>query len=376
MESTPLRYLKLIAFTILIGLLLTQLDLKEEVKKPGQVDLLEYWAAARLIQTYENPYDASKIEKIQRAEPTTGVTLKSPILMWNPPFVIPIINFLGKLNFDEARIAWLVVTFTTLFLAIFLIFLGNQQRPAISWKPLLALVSFFPIVSILQFGQISWILIFGLAVGLFFLNRHNGLIAGLAISLCLIKPHLLYLTYLSFLIYLPNDKKVKFLLGFMSGAAILGASAELLSPGAWSQWFSAFERPPVYFKTPTVGSLFHRILGVQHGWILYIPAVSTLLILAIFRNKKWCHDLIRDPVTVTALSLATAPYGWIFDQVLMLPLLIRLTMRNDFWIPVAVILINLQGFSPWMPAQDDYWWYPIALFTLAVISNSKRGTQT
>lgn len=373
LKFEQLRQLLGLAF---LGLVLWQLGSIFKIEGPGQVDLLEYWAAAKLIENSENPYDPAKIEEIQKAEPTTGETLKNPILMWNPPFVIPVIKPLGELNFQEARVAWLAVTFTCLFISILCIFVGNRNINNLSWKPVVALISFFPIVSILQFGQISWILILGLTICGHFINRYQGLLAGLALSLCLIKPHLLYLTYLSFFIYLPSNERLKFILGFTSGAAILGGSAEIISPGAWSQWLAAFERPPVYFQTPTVGSLLSRLLEVQHGWILYIPALLTVTTLALFRGKKWCQELIKDPVTITAISLATAPYGWIFDQVLLLPLVIRLTMRADFWIPATTILLNLLGFAPWMPAQDDYWWYPIALFTLAVISNSKRGTQT
>jgi hypothetical protein len=359
----------------LLGLLLWQLESTFKIEGPGQVDLLEYWAAAKLIENSENPYDAARIEEIQKAEPTTGATLNNPILMWNPPFVIPVIKLLGELDFHEARIAWLMVTFACLFISIFCIFLGNINTHALSWKPVVALISFFPIVSILQFGQISWILILGLTICGLFINRYQGLLAGLALSLCLIKPHLLYLTYLSFFIYLPSNERLKFILGFTSGAALLGGSAEIISPGAWSQWLAAFERPPVYFKTPTVGSLLNRLLEVQHGWILYIPALLTLITLALFRGQKWCQKLIKDPVTITAISLATAPYGWIFDQVLLLPLVIRLTMRPDFWIPATTILLNLLGFAPWMPAQDDYWWYPISLVAIALLSQQKIFSQ-
>jgi hypothetical protein len=370
MELNPLKYLRLFLITILIGALLTQLNPTAQLERPGQVDLLEYWAAAKLIENSENPYDSEKIEKIQRAEPTTGKTLDSPILMWNPPFVAPMIKFLGNLNFEEARIWWTSMTFLALFLSIFLIMIAENFT--LTWKTIVALMIFFPAVSILQFGQISWILILGLATGLVFLNRQNGLLAGLSLSVCLIKPHLLYLTYLSFLFSLPTERRFKFILGFLSGGAILAASAELIAPGIWNQWLAAFEKPPVYFKTPTIGSLMQNLIGAQHGWVVYLPAAITLLVLILFRHNSKCAAAMRDPIGITALSLATAPYGWVFDQVLLLPLVIRLTSRRDLFLPLTVIFLNIQGFSPWMPNQDDYWWYPLVLFALSLLKNNSN----
>jgi hypothetical protein len=158
----------------------------------------------------------------------------------------------------------------------------------------------------------------------------------------------------------------------MSGTAALAGLAELIAPGIWNQWVAAFEKPPVYFKTPTIGSLIQNLFGSQHGWLVYTPAVMTLIIFGLFRSKSIFIKILKDPVGITALSLATAPYGWIFDQVLLLPLVFRLTSRKDLFLPLSVIFLNIQGFSPWMPAQHDYWWYPIALFALSILEiNSK-----
>jgi hypothetical protein len=374
MVSFPLRCLRFALGFIACIVLLVELDPRSQVKIPGQVDLLEYWAAAKLIAVSDNPYDAARIAEIQLSEPTTGSTIPAPILMWNPPLVVPFIAFMGELDFDDSRVIWSIMTMLAGFVSIVL--LVSIEKFSVNWRLLLSLVTFFPLMSVLQFGQISWVLILSLALALYFLKKGQHLLVGLSLSLFLVKPHLFYLGYLSFFVLAPGHDRVRFILGFLSGGVFLGGLAEVIAPGVWAQWIQAFGKPPTDFLTPTLGSVLQGILSVRSDLILYLPAAFSLFLIAVFRNSYLCRNILKDPVAIAALSLATAPYGWVFDQIVLMPLVFRLATAKEKALSYAVLALNILGFSVWFPALHHYWWYPVALFILAIIDLRSRVTCT
>lgn len=331
------------------------------LKQPGQVDLLQYWAAAKLVAQGENPYDPQKIMAVEMSEPTMRSILNEPIIMWNPPTAIPLIYLMGELDFPEARIVWLLLTILAFALAVLLGIKSSGAR--LSLVLVLPIITFFPLVSTIQFGQISWIILTGFSIGLYMLKKHRPFLSGLALALTLIKPHLLLLAYVSLFFSCGEKERIKFISGFLIGAVILGFSAHLLLPGVWELWLESFSNPPADFRTATIASFLRDLTGINNPFILFAPLFFGLLWICYLALKK--SALIREPETIAALSLALAPYGWIYDQSCLIPLVILLALhsRSSY---LTLLIINSFGLLPLLEAQHQYWWYPILMFILGL----------
>src|SRR5438477_8868221 len=66
-------------------------------------DFVEYWAAGRLTLQGENPYDIERMEQMQREAGRSD----EGILMWNPPWTLPLVLPLGLLDVRTAHLVWL-----------------------------------------------------------------------------------------------------------------------------------------------------------------------------------------------------------------------------------------------------------------------------
>src|SRR5687768_9403445 len=70
-------------------------------------DFVEYWAAGNLCVRGENPYDAKEIEKLEKQLGRE----EDHVLMWNPPWTLPIVMPFGLLEPRVAHLLWLGIQF-------------------------------------------------------------------------------------------------------------------------------------------------------------------------------------------------------------------------------------------------------------------------
>src|SRR5207237_5254686 len=68
-------------------------------------DFVAYWSAASLIIHGQNPYASDAVSGLEKEVGFTGST---PLIMRNPPWIVPIIAPLGFLSFEIAQRVWLV----------------------------------------------------------------------------------------------------------------------------------------------------------------------------------------------------------------------------------------------------------------------------
>src|SRR5262249_29831273 len=69
----------------------------------GSPDFVDYRAAARLLLTGENPYDPSKLLPLQKE---VGWPFDKADMIWNPPWVFPIVLPTGWLSWSCGLLAW------------------------------------------------------------------------------------------------------------------------------------------------------------------------------------------------------------------------------------------------------------------------------
>lgn len=340
--------------------------LKPNLGYSGQADLLQYWGTSKLVALGANPYDPSILGEIERNEPTTGRTLSYTIIMWNPPLILPLISWLSEIDFVTARYIWIGLSLASILFSTGAIGYLNKLTP--NFRIIVPLILFFPIYTLLYWGQISWILLLGLTGGILYSSQGRYFLAGISLSFLLIKPHLMYLTLLGIFTQANRSQKISLISGFGVFGITLSLTAELMSPGVWKNWIQSLETPPHYFMTPTIGSFLQGWFPDQSEWIRYLPAIVLLCGLALSFRSKFTRSLLNDPIGLIPLSLVTSPYGWAYDQVLLLPLVIRVAAHSNLKFSIALTASHLLAFLPQLSQQHHFVWYPVILIILNAIS--------
>jgi hypothetical protein len=299
-----------------LGLSLTALPLR---------DFVEYWAAGQLLAAGEDPYDPGRIEELEKAAGRS----ETPILMWNPPWVLPLVLPLGWLPVRAAHLAWLALQIAALLVSAGLLWRhygGDPEKPLLA--PLLAL-TFVPALSALIVGQIAPLLVLGGAVFLPLVRRHRDAAAGAATTLLAIKPHLAYLFWVALLVWAVAARRWRLLAGGAGTGLLLVGLAMAFRPTVLADYWQTFRQTPAEYASPTLGFLLRLALDSPwFGW-QFAPLVPGLAWLAWYgwrhrRDWDWSEQL--PPLLL--VSALTAAYGaWLFDLVILLVPILALAAR-------------------------------------------------
>src|SRR4051812_35256377 len=73
-------------------------------------DYVEYWAAGRLLAEGKNPYDTEAVRALEREAGRD----EDAILMWNPPWVLPLVVPLSWVDARSGHLPWLATQFVAL----------------------------------------------------------------------------------------------------------------------------------------------------------------------------------------------------------------------------------------------------------------------
>ena len=128
-----MRRIRVVALSVVL-IILGSLVFPGLSKSPvGAVDFLQYWSAAHLFFEGNNPYDVSLLEAVQR-----GVwdrdAMRLPIIMYNPPFILPFLFPLRFVSFSLGVGLWsLSIVICLLWSYVLLVRAGFCDR---GWKPI------------------------------------------------------------------------------------------------------------------------------------------------------------------------------------------------------------------------------------------------
>lgn len=318
-ETRIFNPLSVAIYIILIAIYTLQID------NLSQFDFIQYWSAAREFADNKNPYDSEKLASIQQATfSKLGISRESSIL-YATPICLPLVYFLNWFDYSEAKTVWLLVSLTLIYWPTWIFFYKNTAR--LDRRSLLLFIisafTFSPFYSAIFYGQISWLIYIGW-VGFLLLYSQLPLLAGLALSLTLIKPHLLYLIYLLLILGLKQDRCRRTLLGLLLGAFGLTLCAIAVNEEILRSYLAFSARPPIFWKTINLGSWLQSFSDTHKIFIRFLPTGLTAFAFAVFlyrkKSLKHCNDCTFLAL-LAPLSILTAPYGWLYDCVLAFPLL-------------------------------------------------------
>jgi hypothetical protein len=212
-------------------------------------------------------------------------------------------------------------------------------------------------------------------------KRRADTLAGIMLSLSLIKPHLLLLVYLHLFGNAISERRYHRLLGFLCGAVILSGIASLIHGGCFLEYWTALQAPPVYFKTPTAGIWLQELTGKQEAFWRFLPTVVALGVLTVaLLAAPGIRGNRSIAVKLIPLSLVLSPYGWGYDQVTLLPVALmllatELAPKRFRLLSGLLIAGNILYFLiPGSLGQQVLVWYPVWIFALAVtFSTNHKG---
>ena len=284
----------------------------------GSYDFIEYWSAGRLFIAGENPYNVGELFALQKQ---FGYSRPYAMIMWNPPWLLLWTMPLVFLPFNLAAMVWLFINTILVLLSGFLIWKSLETEGSKTNKiiPAVATMTFVPVLVALGLGQMSTLLLLGTAGFFYFMKKGNSLPAGMFLALTTVKPHVVYLLWIAVAYVIIMKRNWRLLAGIVIVMAPSIGTLFLVSPKIISYYQNAITTPPLYWTTPTIGTFLHVTFFNDLEQVRFIPSIITGLLLAGYLLKK-SPDFVWQKVlpALLIISLPTAPFGWSFDQVVLL----------------------------------------------------------
>ena len=280
-------------------------------------DFVAYWATGRLLLEGGNPYDTGALLELQRA---VGSRFVDAGVVRNPPWALPLLLPFAFLPFAVGWYVWAVCQILLVGISAALLWqlFDGRARPAAA---ILLTFLFPPAVFVALGGQIGGLLLLALAGFTWAVERRRDLVAGLCLGLLTLKPHLLLPFGVVVLLWTLRERRFKPLLGAAAFVAVGCLVALLLQPELFEQ-YAAFARAEVPEEdvVSTPGAALRLAVGFEHFWIQWVPAAVGIAwgIVRYHRHSgawSWTGQL---PL-FAAVSWLSAPYGWVYDMVLLVP---------------------------------------------------------
>ena len=304
---------------------------------PAPNDFAFYWTAARLVLDGHNPYSPRETLVLQNRLAFAG---KGPLVMLNPPWVLPIVVPFGLLSFSTGKSLWFIVGLALVFISVHWLWdlYGAGQNRWIGW---MVAVTFLPVAVVLAIGQIGPLILFGLAGFLRFEAKRDDFVAGAFLFLAVLKPHLVFLFWIALLLctlYQRRWKPLAALLATLAGASFV---AVLLDHRVFQQYVGHFGEERIIFQeSPTLGGLLRHISGLSAMQFLPLGVAALWLVVYWIRWRATWEWRDRLP-SLLLVSIVTASYAWFFDQVVLLPsvfyaALLALRSQRHIWPGVVI----------------------------------------
>lgn len=247
--------------------------------------------------------------------------------MMSPPFTALLFVPLSHLSFFAAHIVWSAINIILLLACIpllkpFLSTLSGRWKPA----PALLFLSFLPAAIVLLMGQISIVLLLLYCACFVSLRRGHDVLAGLILSLALMKFQIALPVAALFLVW----RQWRFVAGFLGGGALLTAlSIRILGFAGFFPYLHS-----LYSMTRAVNG----DVGTQLYFGILPQQMPNLYGLVFFlaRGAAWSHLLI--------LTVSFALFVWAVRQKPSLPLALLVAMLVSyhlFFYDVTLLLLPL-----------------------------------
>lgn len=358
----------------------------DTVRTARTTDLFCFWTGARLVLEGRNPYH----EATWKGE-TSGVSSDRQGVPRLPPcpgrYGYPLTTAvalapIGALPFEAAAVVWLALAVGGGLVGTLLIWraAGGPSTSPAAFTTLVFVSQ--PFVFTLYTAQFGGVLL-GLLGAVLALEHTRPRLAGAALALLALKPHIVVLAVAVPLAWARRGQHAALVGALACGALLLAASvaARPAWPLAWASEL-ATGRAEMMSGAPTTWSLAERLVGTRWAALaLLVPLAVAFAFLV--RRRLATFDLVA---TSLLWSLLLTPYAGGHDQVLLAPAWARILATGLSGRPALVIAaVAVASLLPWVlyayalaGAPDDTASAVVivatALAHLAALGPSQRST--
>jgi hypothetical protein len=349
-------------------------------------DFVEYWAASRLLVHGGNPYSPLELLPLQQSAGWSGA---APLIMWNPPWTLLITLPFSLFDIATGQFIWLVVhVILILFSARQLWRIYGKPGQSYRWSWVLAF-SFVPTVFVLVIGQITPIVLAGVSLLLYAETKQKQWIMSIALVILSIKPHLLYLFWIVFALWVFQKRRWRMISGAAAIGVAVGLAPLLFDSKIYSQYLALYQSAdvlrPLDWPVPTLRNVIKLLLHVGQTWMQFSPTIIGV-VWAVYYWQRHKHEWMwreRLPLVIL-VSVTSSFFVWTYDYVVILPALIEgaTWLRqsrvpwHSYWSVRVYIAINTLHLLArfWLAEELWYFWLaPALLLNYLILSWEKQG---
>lgn len=372
---------RLIPFVFVLLVALGFTALVDSVEQPfgfgsfGTNDYIEFWSAWQLFSSGANPYDPQLLNEMQRS---LGRLQEHALLLWNPPWVLTLLAPLLEFDFAKSSKLFIFLNLLLLGSGSLMLWSAAAERRIGSPKAFAAGLLFLPGLTNLQIGQIGIMLFFCVAGFIWSAQRGKDFLAGLFLVPLSIKVHIVFLFLFAAALWIVRYRRFAVFWGGAAGFLLLLGATLSIAPGALEMWLGGFSSPPFYWKTASLSGALRSLLFALTGdapiWpIAVLPLAALLGVSWWLLVKRPALDWTRHAAPLIALSLMFSPYGWLFDQTLLLTAQVILSaqafekrtapaVRREILLLLAVVqMFVVAALASGLAMHHHFFWHPLAI---------------
>jgi hypothetical protein len=354
-----------------------------------RTDFIAYFTAGTLIANGESHllYDGER-QLATQLQFLTEVGIPSPglITFVNPPLLAAIMAAFVPFGVVGGAWLWFILTFA--LPAAVLLAVGKQgARRAGWWRSCLLLLCFAPFIESVYFGQMAAIMlpIFG---GWFLLSRANRpILAGLALSLLLLKPQ--YLPVM--LLFLAWKRQWTQLVGFAFGAAIqvvatvlvMLSSGHALTLEALLPYmrFGGEPNVVVWLQLNLRMAIWHLLPQLDATSQLVVLAICTVVAVVAFLllvGRSWrprSRGFVWQALALFVFVPLTAYHNNLLHLYLTLPVMVALLVTDEaaladrrWYGPVLALLLGIPSIALVLGTSLSPYFYIMTAWAVALVA--------
>ncbi len=336
-------------------------------------DFVEYWSAARLFVQNGNPYAPEELLILQRTAGWNGV---QPLVMWNPPWALPFVAPFGLMSFTTGQFLWLLLHVCLVLISaqhLWRIYSNSRQSSRLSW---VVALTFVPAVFVLIIGQITPLVLAGLTWFLYSERKQHDWAMGASLVVLSIKPHLLYLFWIIFPLWLFDKRPWR----LIQAAALLGFSAVLLpvlfDTRIYSEYLDLYGvtgiSKPMDWPAPTLRNVVRILFAADQTWLQFAPtAIAVAWVIYYWQHHKHQWHWHEQLPLLSLVSVTSSLFVWTYDQAVLLPAIVEAAVWmtrspepwHKYWASRVYLAINTCHFLLrfWLAEELWYFWLAPAL---------------
>ncbi len=358
----------ILLITAVILLIIAMVVLPWAAGPTGKGDFIGYWSASRLLLQGKDPYDIAQLHELQyQAYPERGYL----IYTWNPPWLPVLLLPMAWLPFQTAAQIWMLANLAVLIataLAVWIGLTGDRSIRAVSMA-VAATVFFPPSLAAIGAGQIvPWVFLASVAIVVWQLRNRHLILAGALMPVMLLKPQVTFLAAALSAWHGLRQRLWRFFAAAGVSVLILLAIATLLYPGWLTSYLNDISsRNMALWLTPTLGGFLFALWPTQ--WIRYVGLILVLVTPVLYERIGYQRVWLLLGLTL-GTAIAVSPFGWSFDQIVLLPLILYMLdarrRLKRWWLDLGLLAIYLIPLIMHIGQVDEFNYLWIPWLTLAL----------